>query len=177
MQLDHGEAANRHRHHTAKEVVEFVRSSFRQISLGQSAGVDVNRAAQRSSRSWRTNTSLGTFRLGIELRNSAREGIRRRGRTGKILARGRPLRVTTTSPASATSSSRCESADLILRILRVFNRCSGVGETSTVYESHKPIRRKSACGADRLAIAIRAHVESIAEAQLSRAFGKADYTV
>lgn len=41
-QLDHGEAADGHRHHTCKEMVEFVRSGFMQIALGQSPRVNVN---------------------------------------------------------------------------------------------------------------------------------------
>jgi hypothetical protein len=117
----------------SEKVVEFLRPVFMQVSLGQSASINVDRVAQRGSRSWRINTSLGTFSLGIEARSSARDGIFCRGRAGRILASGRPLRVTTTSPASATSSSRCESADLISRILSVFNRHSCSGGTWPFY--------------------------------------------
>ena len=74
-QLDHGEAADRHRQHTAKEVVEFIRPCFMQVAFGQSARINVNWAVQRDSRSSRTNTSLGTFNLGIEARSLVCEGI------------------------------------------------------------------------------------------------------
>jgi len=74
-QLDHSEAADRHRNHTAEEVVEFIRSRFMQVAFGQRARINVNWAVQRSSRSSRTNTSLGTFSLGIEARSLVCGGI------------------------------------------------------------------------------------------------------
>jgi hypothetical protein len=59
-QLDHGEAADRYRHHRSQKAVKFVRSRFVQVALSQSARIDVNWIVQRSSRSWRIKTSLGT---------------------------------------------------------------------------------------------------------------------
>jgi hypothetical protein len=50
-QLDHGEATERYRDSAAKKLIEFVRTGFAEIALGQSARVDVADAAQRSSRS------------------------------------------------------------------------------------------------------------------------------
>jgi hypothetical protein len=132
MQFDHRETADRHARPAAEKIVEFLRTRFRQIALGQGAGVDVDGAAQRCSRSCRINTSLGTFSFGILARSAAREGILLRVRAGKIRTSGRPLRVTTISPSSATISSRRVSADLISRMLRVFTALvSGqLGDTS-----------------------------------------------
>jgi hypothetical protein len=44
----------------------------------------------------------GNLSFGMVARNSARDGILPGDRAGKILTRGRPLRVTITSPSSAT---------------------------------------------------------------------------
>jgi hypothetical protein len=90
------------------------------IVLSESAHVDIIGTIQDRFRSWRTSTLLGTFSLRIGARNLAREGMPPRGRAGRSLARGRPLQVITTSPSLATISSRCERADRISWMFRVF---------------------------------------------------------
>lgn len=51
LQLDYGKAADRDGCHSSKKRIEFVRSGFMQIPLGQSARINVSNAVQRCSRS------------------------------------------------------------------------------------------------------------------------------
>jgi hypothetical protein len=121
--------------------VELIRASLPLVALRQRTCIDVNPPVQSDSRSCRISTSLGTFNFGIEARNALREGIVRCVCAGRILARGFPLRVTTTSPSFPRSSSRCESADLTCRIFRVFIDALKVTQTEIMCHIASRIHR------------------------------------